>query len=53
MFHASFNVVATAYFLAATDVIVTSLLLLAVFAIAVFDPDIWRLRHGRMPPTPS
>ena len=44
LFHASFNVVATAYFLAATDPIVTGLLLLAVIAIALFDRNIRNLR---------
>ena len=44
LFHASFNVVATAYFLAATDPIVTGLLLLVVIAIAMFDRNIRGLR---------
>ena len=43
MFHASFNMVATAYFLAATDLIVTGLFLLLVLAIVLFDPDVRRL----------
>lgn len=37
LFHASFNVVATAYFLAATDLIITGLMAAVVVAIAVFD----------------
>lgn len=40
LFHASFNVVATAYFLAATDLVVTGLLLLVVLTIAAFDRDV-------------
>jgi membrane protease YdiL (CAAX protease family) len=49
LFHASFNVVATAYFLAATDVIVTGLLLLAVLAIACFDPGVRRRCRASRP----
>ena len=40
LFHTSFNVVATAYFLAATDVIITALFVLIVIGIALFDKDI-------------
>jgi hypothetical protein len=43
LFHASFNLVATAYFLAATDLIVTGLFLLLVLAVALFDRDVRRL----------
>lgn len=37
LFHASFNIVATSYFLAATDLVITGLLTLVAIAIAVFD----------------
>lgn len=37
MFHASFNVVATAYFFAATDLVITGSLALVALAIAIFD----------------
>ena len=37
LFHASFNVISTAYFLAATDLVITGLLALVVLAIAVLD----------------
>ena len=37
LFHASFNVISTAYFLAATDVVITGLLALIVVGIAVLD----------------
>ena len=46
LFHASFNVVATAYFLVATDLVVTGLLLLILAAIALLDRDFMR----RAPP---
>lgn len=39
LFHGSFNIVATAYFLAATDLIMTGLMVLVVLAIAVLDRD--------------
>lgn len=39
LFHGSFNTVATAYFLAATDVVMTGLLLAVAIAIAVTDRD--------------
>ena len=37
LFHASFNIVATAYFLAATDPIITAILAFGVLGIAVLD----------------
>lgn len=37
LFHASFNVVATAYFLAATDLVITAMVGLVVFGIYMFD----------------
>ena len=43
LFHASFNLVATAYFLAATDLVMTGLIALAVVAIALFDKQLGRL----------
>ena len=46
LFHASFNVVATTYFLAATDLVVTGLLVLILAAIALLDRDFMR----RAPP---
>jgi membrane protease YdiL (CAAX protease family) len=39
IYHASFNIVATAYFLAATDLIMTGLMALVLLAIALFDRD--------------
>ena len=47
LFHASFNLVATAYFLAATDPLVTGLFLSVVLAIALFDT---KLRPDRQTP---
>ena len=37
IYHASFNTVATAYFLAATDLVMTGLMAIVVLAIALFD----------------
>lgn len=37
LFHTSFNIIATAYFLAATDPVVTALVALVVLGIALFD----------------
>jgi membrane protease YdiL (CAAX protease family) len=45
LYHGSFNTVATAYFLAATDLVMTALMTLVLLAIALFDRD--PLRHDR------
>lgn len=39
LFHASFNTVATAYFLAATDLVMTGLLLVVLIVMALIDRD--------------
>jgi hypothetical protein len=39
LLHASFNVVATAYFLAATDLIITTMIALIVLGIFMFDAN--------------
>lgn len=46
LFHGSFNTVATAYFMAATDLVMTGLLLAVVIVIAMVDGDPARQREA-------